>query len=557
MVTLHNDLELENQTLKAEVERLKNNQKYGLIWEDTPEKLDNPSIVPLLREMKDKRIQMLEDGEQNYLIEGDNYHALKALQHTHKGKVDVIYIDPPYNTGNEFVYNDKIVDKEDGYRHSKWLSFMSKRLKLAQRLLSDEGVIFVSIDDNEQAQLKLLMDSIFGENNFVNNFMWLHGKGKKTKQSRTMQQYILTYSKNKSKLSEWGEIVTPDYAFKNPDNDVKGEWFSGSLSFSENRSNKNHPNYFKLISPSGIEWTRQWFMTKEEILQKKEEGDIYFGNPPEYNNVPRLKIRKETIKIIPKNIIENKGTTSSAESELTQILGEDKFDYPKPKELIKHLITIVSGKNDATVLDFFAGSGTTGHAVLELNKEDGGNRKFILCTNNEVSEEKVRQHFMEKGLLDKNNKTAFNKFKKENENMVQEFIESEAYQELGIARSVTYERIRKVIEGYTTPKKVEVEGIAANLCYLETVEYERMGVMFPLIRNQVYDDVKNLHELAFPSTEYDNYYIQMYDKIEIEYKGKPITVLLNGNEKENELIIKHIAHLGHKNITYRAIENYI
>ena len=162
------------------------------------------------------------------------------------------------------------------------------------------------------------------------------------------------------------------------------------------------------------------------------------------------------------------GTTRSASTHLNNLLGGELFSYPKPVELIKHYIKILDKNKNINVLDFFAGSGTTGHAVMELNKEDGGNRKFILCTNNEVSEEKVRNHFIKQGLLDKNTKTAFTKFRQENEELVNQFYGTEEYQKLGIARSVTYERLKRVINGYVTPKGKEVEGLPNNLTYFQT-----------------------------------------------------------------------------------------
>ena len=224
--------------------------------------------------------------------------------------------------------------------------------------------------------------------------MWLHGKGKKNKQSRTLQQYILAYSKiERDLLRAWTSLKEAQGTFSNPDKDPRGDWFSGSISFSEERSNKNHNNYFSIVSPSGIVWTRQWMCTKEEMDQNLRDGKIYFGLPPAYSNTPRIKIfPSEVYEIIPDNILPNVGTTRSAQTELDKLLGKktnekgkniSKFDNPKPHELIEHLITICNMTKSTTILDFFAGSGTTGHAVMKLNAEDGGSRKFILCTNNE------------------------------------------------------------------------------------------------------------------------------------------------------------------------------
>lgn len=424
---------LSKEELIALVEKLESRKKYGLVWDEerTKEKFEKESenALPVLKEVKSKEIKTDSTKPTNILIEGDNYHALSVLNYTHQGKIDVIYIDPPYNTGKkDFKYNDKWVDENDTYRHSKWLTFISKRLRLAKNLLNDEGVIFISIDDNEIAQLRLLCNEIFGEQNFINNFMWLHGKGKKTKQSRTLQQYILCYAKNKYLLGEWVDIKFASGSFSNPDNDPRGEWFSGSVSFSEDRSNKNHENYFTIKSPTGIEWTRQWQCNEDEMNEYLKDNKIYFGPAPEYSNVPRLKIfPTDSSEIIPNNILDSVGSTRGAQKELDEIIGKSdegksKFENPKPPKLVEFLFNIVNKGKSIKVIDFFAGSGTTGHAVLNLNKKDGGNRQFILCTNNE------------------NN----------------------------ICTDVCYPRIQKVIKGYTTPKGEKVDGLGGNLKYFKT-----------------------------------------------------------------------------------------
>ncbi len=425
--------QLSKEELVALVEKLESRKKYGLVWDEerTKEKFEKESenALPVLKEVKSKEIKTDSTKPTNILIEGDNYHALSVLNYTHQGKIDVIYIDPPYNTGKkDFKYNDKWVDENDSYRHSKWLTFISKRLRLAKNLLNDEGVIFISIDDNEIAQLRLLCNEIFGEQNFINNFMWLHGKGKKTKQSRTLQQYILCYAKNKYLLGEWVDIKFASGSFSNPDNDPRGEWFSGSVSFSEDRSNKNHENYFTIKSPTGIEWTRQWQCNEDEMNEYLKDNKIYFGPAPEYSNVPRLKIfPTDSSEIIPNNILDSVGSTRGAQKELDEIIGKSdegksKFENPKPPKLVEFLFNIVNKGKSIKVIDFFAGSGTTGHAVLNLNKKDGGNRQFILCTNNE------------------NN----------------------------ICTDVCYPRIQKVIKGYTTPKGEKVDGLGGNLKYFKT-----------------------------------------------------------------------------------------
>lgn len=424
---------LEKDDLLKVIEKLESRKKYGLIWDEekTKEQFEKESenALPVLKEVKGKEIKTDPSKPTNILIEGDNYHALSVLNYTHQGKIDVIYIDPPYNTGKkDFKYNDNWVDENDTYRHSKWLTFISKRLRLAKNLLKDEGVIFISIDDNEIAQLRLLCNEIFGEQNFVNNFMWLHGKGKKTKQARTLQQYILCYAKNKYLLGEWVDIKFASGTFSNPDNDKRGDWFSGSVSFSEDRSNKNHENYFTIKSPSGIEWTRQWQCNEDEMSDYLKDEKIYFGSAPEYSNVPRLKIfPTDSNEIIPNNILDTVGSTRGAQKELDEILGKtpegkSKFENPKPPKLIEFLFNIVNKGKDIKVIDFFAGSGSTGHAILNLNKEIPGNRMFILSTNDEES----------------------------------------------ICSDICYPRIKKVIEGYKKPRGAKVDGLGGNLKYYKT-----------------------------------------------------------------------------------------
>lgn len=422
---------------------MKRKKKFGLVWEDKVEQVaeECKKKLPIVEEVPEKSLELAPNEPTSLIIEGDNYHALSVLNYTHAGKIDVIYIDPPYNTGKkDFRFNDNYVDEEDTYRHSKWLSFMKKRLDLAKSLLSPDGVIFIAIDDIEYANLKLLCDDIFGSRNFINNFMWLHGKGKKNKQSRTLQQYNIVYGKKtRDRMPEWSQTKDAQGSFSNPDNDPRGDWFSGSISFSESRSNKKHKNYFSITSPSGIVWTRQWMCSKEEMDEYLTNKKIYFGPSPNYNNTPRLKIfPTDTNEVIPDNILDNVGTTRSAQNDLDDIIGTltnnkgksvPKFENPKPISLIQHLLRILPLKNNAIILDFFAGSGTTGQAVLELNKEDGGHRQFILCTNNE-------NH---------------------------------------IAEDVTYPRIKTVITGKRADGSTYSDGIPANLRYFKTdfVEKDR------------------------------------------------------------------------------------
>jgi len=356
-------------------------------WDDFPEAYDNPSQMA--------KCSLPEISlDSHLLMEGDNYPVLKILQSDLAGKVNLIYIDPPYNTGNDFTYNDdftiktkvegetrKIVD-----RHSGWLSFMQRRLQLARELLAQSGCIFIAIDQSELYNLKLLCDQIFGEENFVNDFMWLHGKGKKDTWSRTLQQHTLCYAKNKKELRPFVEIEYSSWAKKNVDNDPRGNWFSGSISFNETRSNPKHHNYYSITSPSGKVWTRQWQRSKAEMEELIADNRIYFGPAPDYDAVPRIKIFNDVpTEVIPRNIIEEVETTRSAQNHLDELLGEKGlFDNPKPVDLISHLIEITQMPADSIIMDFFAGSGTTFEAVCELNSRDEGNRKCILVQKPEV-----------------------------------------------------------------------------------------------------------------------------------------------------------------------------
>ncbi len=438
-------LKIEKQELELKT------KKYGLVWdsEKEPEQvvLDCENNIPILKREKRKEIKT-DDSDDNILIEGDNYHALSCLNYTHKGKIDVIYIDPPYNTGkaNEWKYNDKYVDENDGYKHSKWLNFMEKRLRLAKNLLKEDGVIFISIDDNELHQLKLLSDTFFKENNFelmiwdkvTGNTNAGSGKMKITYRFRKDHEYIVCIylEKNKVKFTKPLGLKKVKNEYGNIDNDPRGNWMSCEICKSEVKSIIGGKNYFTFKTPFGKEITRQWHYSKDELNDLIKDNRIFFGNG---NIIPRLKkFLEEESEITPTSIIQNLASTTDGNNEAKELNFD--FENPKPSKLIKYLLgLVVDNKKDAIILDFFAGSGTTGHAVLELNKEDGGNRKFILCTNNEVGS-KDEQSFRKKyNISEKDGIFWQNKKKKE-------WLEwCEKY---GICSAVTYPRIEKVIKGY-------------------------------------------------------------------------------------------------------------
>lgn len=414
------------------IEKLDSRKKYGLIWDEEKVKeqfeKDAQNALPVLKEISTREIKDKDESKPiNILIEGDNYHALSVLNFTHQQKVDVIYIDPPYNTGqNDFRYNDKWIENDDVYRHSKWLSFMSKRLKLAKTLLKDDGVIFISIDDNEAAQLRLLCDEVFGEDNILDTFyIQVRYAGKSLNEKDNFQKLIeqvLVYAKDRRyfnpnkptaeydinkfnfKIIEKGkgkEIKLGNkkvIVFKPGDYEIiehekgsidllKATWASGSV-LKGNTSGKFFHDY--LEDRKSVDGTN--ILYKVYGIGEDGLGYRYFTGPKKetttkgifYSGVP-LDRREEL----------ESGNGSFKESPIVNfydfsgdfgnIRHEGGVDFragKKPTRLLKQLINIHKNK-DATVLDFFAGSGSTGHAVLDLNKEDGGNRTFILSTNNE------------------------------------------------------------------------------------------------------------------------------------------------------------------------------
>lgn len=448
---------LTNEEKASLVELLRSQKKYGLVWEDKPEEIETRLVdeLPVLTEVPERAIVSdSPDAPNHILIEGDNLEALTALAYTHEGKIDVIYIDPPYNTGNkDFVYNDSFVDREDGYRHSKWLSFMNKRLQIAKSLLASGGVIFISIDDNEQAQLKLLCDEIFGAKNFVENIIWQKKFSRSNDASyfSSMHDHILCYIKSTDKKYGWkigllNRTEEIPHGYSNPDNDPRGPWTSVILSAKSGSDSL----LYEIVTPSGRICTppsgRYWSCSKNTFEQWNEDNRIWFGKKG--NGIPRKKTFLSEVQggLRPNSILfhTEAGNNQEARQELKEILdGEGKFDGPKPVKLLKLLLKIANSE-DAIVLDFFAGSGTTLHATMQLNAEDGGHRKCILVTNNE------------------NN----------------------------ICEEVTYERNKRVIQGYTTPKGEEVEGLHNN-----TLRYYRTNF---LSRDK---SVKNMRQLVRLATD--------------------------------------------------------
>lgn len=352
------------------------------------------------------------DRDGNLIIQGDNLHALKALMPLYGGKVDCIYIDPPYNTGNEgWCYNDNVnapllrawrrdnpVDNDDLLRHDKWCAMMWPRLQLLHELLSETGVIFVSIDDNEVHRLRCMMDEIWQERNFVAQFVWKKRTGANDAKNfiSTDHEYILSYNKLPTTFNG---IAKDLKNYTNPDNDPKGSWARDNLTC--NKTSAERPNLFYDITDpeTGIVYkcnpNRVWVYEQERMQRVINEGKVLF--PKDRKGTPMYKRHKSELRSDKKPFGSVMGTKMGfvATKNLREILGRQAFDHPKPHDLIKQLIAQATNK-DSIILDSFAGSGTTAHAVLALNREDGGNRKFILVEMedpiaNDVTAERMRR----------------------------------------------------------------------------------------------------------------------------------------------------------------------
>ena len=375
----------------SDLEKDVNGKKYGLVFEEYREEIDEvlATHTPVLTEQSDLYID--NGGEMNFLIEGDNLASLQLLEKTHKGKIDLIYIDPPYNTmSTGFTYSDALVDNGDNYRHSKWTSFMKHRLELARTLLSPTGCIFISIDDNEFAALKLICDEVFGWQNFVTTCMWqkIHSIKNDAKYISVNHDFIFVYAKNidllKFNLLDRTDEMNSRY--KNPDNDPRGPWQSGDLVANEVRTNGN----YDVIGPTGkifnVPEGKHWVYSEDNMRTLIAENRIWFGKNG--TSFPR---KKRYLSEVQQGRTPDSWWTSAevghnqeGARELKSIFdGKVVFTNPKPTRLIERIIKMGS-KDNSIILDFFAGSGTLGHAVLKYNaSNEHSNRRFILCTNNE------------------------------------------------------------------------------------------------------------------------------------------------------------------------------
>ena len=407
------DFDILKQELSTEiVEGLE--ERYQFTWPDKRKAIlaANAPINKTLRPCREESVDF--DNTENLYIEGDNLEVLKLLQETYLNKIKMIYIDPPYNTGNDFVYHDDFNQNVDEYLdnsgqfdenenrmvknletngrfHTDWLNMIYPRLKLAKDLLSDDGAIFISIDDNEVENLKKVCNEVFGEFNFVANIIWKHTQQSKNDELHFSRQYnhTLCYSKDKLRLKRFYFKRTDkdNKNYKNPDNDPKGMWRNGDV---------RSPNYrktlcYKIVAPNGniiLPPENGWRWSEDSLKEKIVTGEIKFKD--DFSGIIRKIYLSEQPGRTPENLWDDKkfGTTRQAASVIKDLFdGRQIFDTPKPVELIKNIMCLVSEKCDL-ILDFFSGSATTAHAVMQLNAEDGGKRKFIMVQLPELTDEK-------------------------------------------------------------------------------------------------------------------------------------------------------------------------
>jgi len=499
------------------IEQLQSRKKYGLVWDEerTKEKFekDSENAIPVLSAVKEKSIATNNNSQTHILIEGDNYHALSVLNYTHQNSVDLIYIDPPYNTGKQdFKYNDKWVDDEDGFKHSKWLSFMSKRLRITKQLLKEDGLFIAHIDEHESSTLNLLLDDIFGEENNLGVMVWDKKNPKGDARGVSAQhEYLFVYAKNASEVFKTEKIQRPKknalkiiekanelFARKNSidiPNDLKIIARKYKLPKELLEGYKREVN-LEVINSEFQEWIKKQSFSGGETAYSKidDNGDVYrlvsmawpnkkkapadyfiplihpvtgkacpipgrgWRNPPTTMKLLLDKglvvfgkdesVQPQRKYLLKENMFENIPSILSFGSSDDSLLRDMdvEFENPKPVEFCKQIIEWFSPK-DGIVLDFFAGSGTVAHAVLELNKNGDSNRQAILSTNNELNGNEAT--VLKKGLP------------------------KEELEEYGICRHITYPRIVKAIKGYTNSSGTKVLGLGGDLRYCKTTFVRR------------------------------------------------------------------------------------
>lgn len=401
-----------------------NEERYQFTWPDKKKSvlLANAPISKTLRPCREESVDF--DTTENLYIEGDNLEVLKLLQETYLGKIKMIYIDPPYNTGNDFVYGDDFAQSTDEYLansgqfdengnrlvpntesngrfHTDWLNMIYPRLKLAKDLLAEAGIIFVSIDEHESHNMRKICDEIFGAENFISQIVWekRYTRSNNAKRFTTLTEPIICYVKSITSVTDIKEKRSDkaDSIYSNPDNDPRGAWTS--VSYVNPATKEQRPNLvYPILNPiTGVvveHPTNAWKYEKSTYDKHVQENRLYWGKAGE-NTYPRLKkfLSEMDGGMVPVDLWrqEDTGTTDQGSKELESLLGRKIFDFPKPQSLVKRIISLIlngdDGKNNI-ILDFFSGSATTAHAVMQLNAEDGGHRKFIMVQLPEVTDEK-------------------------------------------------------------------------------------------------------------------------------------------------------------------------
>lgn len=445
------------------------------------------------------------DAPVHTIINGENYHALEALQYTHAGKVDLIYIDPPYNTGNaDWKYNDRYVDSKDGYRHSKWLSFMEKRLLIAKKLLKPTGIIVMAIDDNEHHRLRLLADEIFGEGNFLSNVVWQGGKKNDSRYVSNGTDYMLVYARNEEELASngirWREdkggvdevLATADAIWKGSGNDVERAtaeiraWFSSQPKDRFSYSITNY-RYFDDLGrlyaigdpgfPNGVGPRydilhpvtqlpcrvpeKGWRFKEDSYKAMVAAGDVHFGKDHKDLARPKKYLVDQASEVADSVFYKSR---RSAPSHVSKILGDKRFPFPKDHEVLMRWFRLMTSK-DAVILDFFGGSGTSAEAVVRLNAEDGGTRQCILVTNNELAkadDTKLRKAGYAPG--------------------------DDEYEALGVFHHVTKPRLETVVTGFRQDGSRYSDGLDANIAFFELTYLDEPNI----VRGAAFNDLAGL-----------------------------------------------------------------
>lgn len=403
------DFDLLKQELNYEVvEGAK--ERYRLEWPGKKEAIVTANLptTKTLRPVREDSVDF--DTTENIYIEGDNLEVLKILQESYLGKIKMIYIDPPYNTGKDFVYKDNFTQNSADYKeetdqtdeygnrlvanpetagryHSDWLSMMYPRLKLARNLLTDDGVIFMSIDDNEVHNLRKIADEIFGESNFVGEFIRQSkiGGGSDSKYIVKEHENCLCYSKSIVSLDEFYTKHDENYLKRYKESDEKGRYFWDTLA----RGGLKNPIRFEVEAPDGTKLINNWNRAKKTFYKDLESGEIQFKKKNDGNWNVYFKQRLNLDGKKPRSFTSDLGSTIDGKNDIKSIFVNDKiFSYPKPTRLVRFLNNLIDENENSTILDFFSGSATTAHAVMQLNAEDGGNRKFIMVQLPEATDEK-------------------------------------------------------------------------------------------------------------------------------------------------------------------------